>query len=64
MIDMFRKFSGIFSRIASALEDHAVRHPTHFPAVSSAKDIQEGKTEIELRQVGEAAENKDNRQPR
>ncbi len=64
MIDMFRKFSGIFSRIASALEDHAVRHPTHFPAVSSAKDIQEGKTEIELRQVGEAAENKDDSQPR
>ncbi len=61
---MLRKFSVVFSRIASALEDHAVRHPTHFPAISSAKDIQEGKTEIELRQGGEAAENKDDRQPR
>ncbi len=64
MIDMLRKFSGIFSRIASALEDHAIRHPTHFPAVSSAKDIQDGETENELQQGGEAAENKDDRQPR
>ena len=64
MIDMWRKFSGIFSRIASALEDHAVRHPTHFPAVSSAKDIQEGEMGDELQRGGEAAENKDDRQPR
>ena len=64
MVNMLRKFSGIFSRIASALEDHAVRHPTHFPAVSSAKDIQEGKTEIGLQQGSEAAENKDDRKPR
>ncbi len=64
MIDMLRKFSGIFSRIASALEDHAVRHPTHFPAVSSAKEMLEGETGDELQQGGEAAENKDDRQPR
>ena len=64
MIDILRKLSGIFSRIASALEDHAVRHPTHFPAVSSAKDLQEGETGDELQQGSEAAENKDDREPR
>ncbi|MDP6564775.1 MAG: hypothetical protein QF578_08120 [Alphaproteobacteria bacterium] len=61
---MLRKFFGIFSRITSALEDHAVRHPTHFPAVSSAMDLQEEETADEPQQAGETTESKDDRQSR
>ena len=63
-IVMFRKFSGIFSRIASALLTAAIRHPTHFPAVSSVQDLQEGERREEFLQGNEVAENKDGRQPR
>jgi len=64
MSNILSKFSGIFSRIASALEDHAVSHPTHFPAVSSAKAAQEGKMGDEPLHGDEAVENKDDPQPR
>ena len=63
-IDMFRKFSSIFSRIAAALENHAVHHPTHFPAVSSAKDVQEREPGDEFPRSDEAIEIRDDRQPR
>ena len=60
---MLRKFSGMFSRIASVLEEYAVRHPTHFPAVSSARDVLEGESGDEPQQGREAAENKHDSQP-
>ena len=56
---MLPKFSGIFSRIASALTANAVRHPTHFPAVASVQDLQEGETGEKGLLGGEVAENKD-----
>ena len=38
---MLQKFPVILSKIKSALLNAAVRHPTHFPAVSTALDAKD-----------------------
>ena len=60
---MGRKLSGIFSRIAAALEKHAVSHPTHFPALGSAMEILEGEEKDQLQKAGETVETKDDQRP-
>ena len=58
---MLRILSKIFSRITSALEANAVQRPTHFPAIKSARELEDAEEPL---QDDDGAENKDGDQPR